>query len=320
MFKNMKKYSGQAIAIIMIVLVVATVVGASLYSRMVTNTGEIVDTRESQRALEQADSILDVFISSDLPTLQGILSNLLIANAGEKKFTSVMDTNPDVGLKGFLGTQIDTTILDNVRSVTGWCEPPEKGSSIEITISYADQNHVVEYNVGDVVAINTANVNMATLDDACRIRLDLTARGNGDSLFSTKYVYMDSNGVVPYKLDDMELRCVKNTGDVAQCGSGIVAPTDSIVERIASGGSITINPKLSNLYEFRLLPLKEKLGVAVIPQSCGNVFNNYAIRAKVTCKGDTREKQVVIPSVNNMGYSALFDYTIYNANGTLNPN
>jgi len=150
-----------------------------------------------------------------------------------------------------------------------------------------------------------------------------TPRGNGDSLFSTKYVYMDKStgDVTPYKLTDMELYCVKNTGDVATCGEGSVAPTESLTGKLASGGTIQANPTIANLYEFRILPLKEKLGVSVVPNSfCGDAFSNFVVRAKVTCKGDTREKQVVIPSVNNMGYSALFDYTIYNANGTLNPN
>ena len=153
MLKNMKKYSGQAIAIIMIVLVVATVVGASLYSRMIRNTGEIVDTRESQRALEQADSILDVFVSADLPMVQGLMSSALATN-NPTKFNTISD------LEAFLNNgdgvnDIDITILEEVGTITGWCEPPESGSSLEVTVSYGDQNSVIEYNVGDVIAINT---------------------------------------------------------------------------------------------------------------------------------------------------------------------
>lgn len=320
MLKNMKKYSGQAIAIIMIVLVVATVVGASLYSRMIRNTGEIVDTRESQRALEQADSILDVFVSADLPMVQGLMSSALATN-NPTKFNTISD------LEAFLNNgdgvnDIDITILEEVGTITGWCEPPEKGSSLEVTVSYGDQNSVIEYNVGDVIAINTSNIDVTTIP-GCLVDMYFTPRGNGDSLFSTKYVYMDkgTGDVTPYKLTDMELYCVKNTGDVATCGEGSVAPTESLTGKLASGGTIQANPTIANLYEFRILPLKEKLGVSVVPNSfCGDAFSNFVVRAKVTCKGDTREKQVVIPSVNNMGYSALFDYTIYNANGTLNPN
>ena len=73
----MKRYPGQAIAIIMVVLVVAAVIGASLYSRMIRNKGEVVDTRESQKALEQAANVLDAFTTSDLPSLQKLLSEKL---------------------------------------------------------------------------------------------------------------------------------------------------------------------------------------------------------------------------------------------------
>lgn len=305
----MRKYSGQAIAIIMIVLVVATVIGASLYSRMIRNSAEIVDTRESQRALEQADSLLDVFISADLPSTQSLMSSTLSAE-NPKRFDNIS------ALKVFLSDgEIDTSILDGVGTITGWCEPPETGSSLEVTLSYADETSVIEYNVGDVVALNTSNV---TVPDGCKVDLNLTTRGDGDHLFTTKYVYMDGVNVTPYKLEDMQLYCL---GD---CSTPSVAPTDSIAGYFSSGDVMTLDMyslAQNSLYEFRLLPLKEKLGVAVIPNAqCGDIFSNYVVRAKVTCKGDTREKQVVIPSVNNMGYSSLFDYTIYNSNGTLNPN
>ena len=69
----MKKYSGQAIAIIMIVLVVAVVIGGSLYSRVVRNKGEVVDTIDSQKALEQAGNVLDAFVAIDLSSLQNLI-------------------------------------------------------------------------------------------------------------------------------------------------------------------------------------------------------------------------------------------------------
>ena len=93
----MKKYSGQAIAIIMVVLVVAAVIGASLYSRMIRNKGEVVDTRESQKALEQAGNVLDAFITLDLPSLQKLLSDQLSADDNGEIVLSDID-----GIRSFL--------------------------------------------------------------------------------------------------------------------------------------------------------------------------------------------------------------------------
>lgn len=314
----MKKYSGQAIAIIMIVLVVATVIGASLYSRMIQNSGEVVDTRESQRALEQADSILDAFISSDLGVLQSkIRESLAASNGAPVIFPRISELDNYFNTVPLIAS--DVNILDNI----GWCDSDlEMNSSIEVSIDYADETSPVYYDVGDVMAINLNGV--SSIPAGCNINLGLQPGGSEDHLFSIKYIYMDkvSGDVSPYKLDDMLLYCAK-TQDENSCGDESVAPTSSIVAKVKLPGQINIsNATLTtpNLYEIRLIPLKEKVGVSVLPDSCGDVFSNYRIRAKVNCKGDVREKQVVIPSVNNMGYSALFDYTIYNSNGSLSPN
>jgi len=231
-----------------------------------------------------------------------------LSNTGPQTFNSIS------ALKTYLTTKpIDTKILD---SITGWCDETDTGSALEVTLSYADDTSSIEYDVGEVMAINTSSVSVPA---SCLVDLVLTVAGDGDHLFTTKYVYMDGSGnVTPYKLDDMKLYCLSSSGT---CAGDSVAPTSSISGVYSSGGRITVNPRLANLYEFRLIPLKEKIGVAVVPNEvCGDIFNNYVVRAKVTCKGDTREKQVIIPNVNNMGYPALFDYTIYNSNGTLSPN
>ncbi len=303
----MKKYSGQAIAIIMIVLVVATVLGASLYSRMIRNKGAVVDTRESQRALEQADNILDTFVSSDLPVLQAAIGALLKADADH-----IIEYDYDRLRTFFVDNHLDTSIFDEIASASDWCEDTNS-SSIITTISYADKDSAIEYDVGEAMALNVGGATGLT---GCSAKLYFTPAGSGNHLFSVKHVYMDTSGnVTPYQLGHMKLYCL----GVSPCGD-VVAPSDSIESYLVSGGSLTVDLSLPNLYEVRVLPLKGKLGIAVVPTGCGDLFNNYKINAKVSCKGEVREKQVIIPSLNNMGYTPLFDYTIYNANGTLSPN
>jgi hypothetical protein len=129
---------------------------------------------------------------------------------------------------------------------------------------------------------------------------------------------MGSDGSVhPYALDDMKLYCL-NTSGSDDCGDGSVAPTDSIERILGNGGIITLDLKTSNLYEFRILPLKEKIKIGLKDQ-CNNLLSNYLIKSTVTCTGQERTMQVVIPNAANMGYSPLFDYTIYNSSGTLTP-
>ncbi len=302
----MKKYKGQAIAIIMVVLVVAAVIGASLYSRMMRNKGEVVDTRESQKALEQAGNVLDAFTTSDLPSLQSLISSQL---AGDDDGLITLDNMG--AIETFLSSLGDTMDLGLLDVGTGSsCSEPT------VTITYADLSDGVEYGVGDAMAINVGDL---SLPAGCRVQLSFYTAGSGDHLFTTKYVYMDSGeNVRQYALDDMKLYCLNSFGS-GDCGSGSVAPRDSIEQILANGGIITLDlTTYSNLYEFRILPLKEKIKIGLKDQ-CNNLLSNYLIKSTVTCTGQERTMQVVIPNAANMGYSSLFDYTIYNSSGTLTP-
>ena len=302
----MKKYSGQAIAIIMVVLVVAAVIGASLYSRMMRNKGEVVDTRESQKALEQAGNVLDAFTTSDLLSLQKLLSQQLKENEGEIVLDNI------AGISSFLqslgGDQINLGSLGLGEGSS--CSEPV------VTITYAQASDGIEYGVGDVMAINVDGVDIPY---DCMATLTFYTAGSGDHLFTTKYVYVDEDGnVQPYKLEDMKLYCLNSTG--SDCKEESVAPTHSIEGTLASGGSITLNVDQPNLYEFRILPLKEKIKIGLQGNAaCNHLLDNYSIKSTVSCTGQERTMQVVIPNAMNMGYPSLFDYTIYNSSGTLTP-
>ena len=246
----MKKYSGQAIAIIMVVLVVAAVIGASLYSRMIRNKGEVVDTRESQKALEQAGNVLDAFTTSDLPSLQNLLSRKLSEDDDGK---IVLDNIGAIGafLQELGGDQMTLGLLGFGES--GSCSEPV------VTITYAQASDGIEYGVGDVMAINVDGVD---IPDGCVATLTFDPAGSGDHLFTTKYVYTEDDGdVIPYALDDMELYCLNSSGS-DNCGDGSVAPTSSIKQKLGKGGSITLYFP-DNLYEFRILPLKEKIKIGL---------------------------------------------------------
>jgi hypothetical protein len=305
----MKKYSGQAIAIIMVVLVVAAVIGASLYSRMVRNKGEVVDTRESQKALEQAGNVLDAFTTLDLPSLQKLLSDQLSADDNGEIVLSDID-----GIRSFLqglnGEQMELGLLG--------FEGDSSCSEPVVTITYAQASDGIEYGVGDVMAINVDGVD---IPDGCVATLTFDPAGSGDHLFTTKYVYTEDDGSVqPYELNDMELYCLNSSGS-DNCGNGTVAPTESIKQKLGKGNSITLNfAEHSNLYEFRILPLKEKIKIGLKGSTeCVHILDNYSIKSTVTCTGQERTMQVVIPNAMNMGYPSLFDYTIYNSQGTLTP-
>lgn len=312
--KKGKKYSGQAIAIIMVVLVVATVIGASLYSRMIKNREALTETKESSRALEQADSILDLVISSDLGIVQEYFEECL-AEEGKCEFLNLGQ------FVTFFGGALDPGMYNQI---TDWCESDPTAeaniSSIEITVEYADIDDYQEWSVGSVMALKIGGLGIAP---GCNLTLGFESAGPGDELFTVKRVYADTDGnVKPYEENDLLLYCFAASGNCA----APVAPGSSIAETLSpSNKTLSIDLGAVSggfpLYEIRVLPLYGKIGISIgVPECASASLHNYKVNAKVNCKGDYREKEVIIPNVNNLGYPALFDYTIYNSTGVLKPN
>ncbi len=136
----MKKYSGQAIAIIMIVLVVAVVIGGSLYSRVVRNKGEVVDTIDSQKALEQAGNVLDAFVAIDLSSLQNLISQQLKSSPNEEIILDNLSKINEFLLLLNSEDNLDLSLLDLGND--NLCSEPV------VNITYEQLTDGIEYEVG----------------------------------------------------------------------------------------------------------------------------------------------------------------------------
>lgn len=299
----MKKYSGQAIAIIMVILVVAAVIGASLYSRMIRNKGEVIDTRESSKALEQSGNILDAFITIDIRTLQDGLYDKLTEEGGKITIEATrLDDLTDniVAYFGEIGLELEELTMD------------ASCSNYKMSFEFALPSEGPEYNVGDVMAINLSSV--PTVQSGCEVDLNFPSGDN--KIFTVKEVYSHVSGVgyAPYRLEDMEVYCTNNCRGMS--------PTTSFEEWMTKP-ILTYDMyalKNSGLTELRVIPLKGtiEIGVSSSPQ-CNNIFDQFLIKATSICSGQERTMQVIIPSATNFGYDPMFDYTIYNSNGALAP-
>jgi len=312
-----EKYSGQAIAIIMVLLVVATIIGFSIYSRMESNREVQVETKESTMALSQADTLLRVFTSSDLATVQEAMNKSLVEDCLDEEEGCVFNGIEEITEALILLSLEYEEIYDNVDN---WCEDPESPvnatSNIKLTMTKASSEDFVTYTVGDVFALNTKDL---TFTEPCSVELFVEGlEASEDEVFTVKEVFMDTSGnVKPYSNDpdDMLLYSIGPAPEVAPTGSvEMNYPID--------GANITaLMSKASGsykLYEYRLIPLKGNVEIAIdsISAGCAGAFTNYKIVATVTCNNEERSKKVIIPSANNSGYEALFDYTIYNEGAT----
>lgn len=318
-----RTYSGQAIAIIMVVLVVATVLGASLYSRTLKNKEAATNTKDSMMAVEQADSLLDLFVRADFAFLQSLFTEVAEDPEGEIVYTTIGE------IKELLdrGGVVDTSILDGNTGISNWCEDTSMGSSIKLTIAPADPTtDYVDVRVGSARVFNLKD---NTYTPPCSMTLMFEARESTPTLFTIKKIYGNSSDEIEAYVNDgttdnMVAYCFTPDGSACPADLGVAQPRTSF-NNLEAGNTLSIDLTETNgsgipLYMIRVIPLNNTLAVANtdVSHCSSNSFSYLKINAGVNCYGSFREKQIMIPGVDSLGYSSLFDYTIYNT-GTLEP-
>ena len=325
--RNSKKsiYSGQAIAIIMVILVVATVLGASLYSRTLKNREAAINTKDSIKAVEQADSLLDLFVRADFQFLQELAQE--IQTDGEQVFENTTE------IKGFLdGKSVDSSMIGQI---TDWCEydaEDNPSSNLKLTIAEALPSDFVDVRVGSARVFNLeGNTYQPT---PCSLALTFEARESSPTIFAIKKIYGDSNNIAEYVndpgtvpgIDDIKAYCFTPTtpGCTPDELQGIAAPEGSFLD-LEANYTVPIDLKEMRdalpLYQIRVIPLNNTVGISHSDVSgCSTKsFSYMKVNAAVNCYGSFREKQIMVPGADSLGYSSLFDYAIYNI-GTLRPN
>lgn len=307
-FRNV--YSGQAIAIVMVILVVASVLGVSLYSRTLKGNQSVVDKQDSDASLEQVDIILDLIASeASFETLSGLVEEA--------------DTLP-IEYKDLNTFATDANIDPSILTTVPWCEESAEGtsaSSLKIALGITDPSEKIDVTEGNDRTFNFEGT--SGLSSCAPLRIYFYSAGGSESVFTIKKIYMDSNdNVKDYSENDILAYCVSENGT---CSEETVSPTSSLEEVIGSGDYIDVSLGASGAYELKeikIIALKGDISTSFEKPVCDaldNVNLSYVkINVGVNCFGSYREKQMIFPSTWNLGYSTIFDYTIYN-NGELRP-
>lgn len=304
-FRNV--YSGQAIAIVMVILVVASVLGVSLYSRTLKGNQSVVDKQDSDASLEQVDIILDLIASeASFETLSGLVEEA--------------DTLP-IEYKDLNTFATDANIDPSILTTVPWCEESAEGtsaSSLKIALGITDPSEKIDVTEGND---RTFNFEGTSIDTGCQLPVTVNLGGSSQAVFAVKRIYMNSSGEVKdYAEEDMKAYCVSENGT---CTDGSVEPIDSL-EQIGTGDTINIEIEDVGSYdlaEVKIITLKGIISTSFGEPTCSIEDLNLSyikINVGVNCSGSYREKQMVFPSMRNLGYSTIFDYTIYN-NGVLRP-
>jgi type II secretory pathway pseudopilin PulG len=323
---NKNTLRAQALAIVMVVLVVASIIGVALFSRMAKDKRLAVEEQNSAAAAQAAEGLLDVLVGADIDDLESVIADDLIT----------MPIQGFDGIKAFIGDELG--LVDSATALpdeTDWCPgavTSEEETYINLTIARTEPEDFPEVQPGSVRAYNMVGATFT--GNECFLKLRFQPKET-DAVFVIKYVYMPG-GSEP---DTFAAYCGEN-----DC-TGITNVTDytnidplqgprnnSYIDYNEDGSEndeIDLYNEVENkgLMEIRILPIKGSWGIStevvnssgIESSSCiSKQFNQVKVEADAVCQGAARPFQMILPGSGNLGYSTLFDYGIYD-NGFFQP-
>ena len=318
-----KKYSAQALAIAMVVLVVSSILAISIYSRISKDKTLSLDERASAEALEVSDLILDYLTDASI--------NDVITAAEEASDTQTIETG--ISLTQDADTTQISSLLETIGINAGLdsldiCPLSVAGNSYVLSLTEGDLNTYFEIRPGQMMALPLKGM---ALGDDCSTVLKAAVRGDSTAGFTitkvygtgytedglaTSYKQYDEADVVHYCFSSGSKCNNSNFLDSSSDGVNWVYFADD------NTGQIDLNLKATSgeyqLDEVKITAIGGTVGIAyqiTNPESCTQDLKMINVQAAANCSGSYRGKSVLIPK--KQWESPIFNYTIFNGEGSL---
>lgn len=312
-------YKTQALAISMVVLVVASIIAVSVYSRVLKDKGLSVEERASAEALEVSDLLLDkltiVPINNIISTIESITEQPFDFSTG---VTLEENNNGEADISSLL-TGLGLTY--NLQDI-GFCKITD-GNQYVVSVKEADEDTPYEIRGGQVWSLPTDGKDF---DEECSLNLKITKGDTnaGFQIFKTYAKYNESGDITEYKeydYDDMTNYCFgeeatgcNNTNFLDSDNWEVYVPgTPMNIPLIAEAA-----PEGYELSDIRVRSIGGNIGIAYtmgVNNSCIDGFRMIQVRAAAYCNSVYRGKEVLIPE--KKWSNVLFDYVLFNGDGSM---
>lgn len=306
--KNIKnRYSAQALAIAMVVLVVSSIIGLAIYSRAAKDKLLSVGERASAEALEVSDLILN-----QLTTVSINKVTQTIAGEGNTfDYENGVTLNESNGQISDLFTKLG---LEGAFTGLNFCPVQMEGNEYYLKIKEASPDTYFEIRAGQVMAFPIKGQSIGL---GCNASISFAIRGDSNVGFSVERIYGRNytNGIAqeykPYAIDDVKQYCFS-------------CKTDTFLgdewNQVADRESINFDlNELSGTYkldEIRVKAIGGTIGVGyALTTECTQGFRLIDVQASANCDGTYRGKQILIPE--KRWSSPVFDYSLFNGQGSL---
>ncbi len=311
-----KKYEAQALAIAMVVMVVSSLIGISIYSRSMKDKGLVLEERASAEALEVADLILDKLTPYPMSFVVDAIVEIKELDEFNYENGIVLKENRENTDLTRLLTKLEVLQIGNLSDLLGPLCPVSQGlNEYQLTLKESDNDTYYEVKAGSAWSLPTRN-----LQESCALDLNLEIRGDSRSGFVLTKVYCnyDIDGNVTdckkYEDDDILNYCFSSNG--SDCNNQNFLDEEWTKYRVNDKEVISLSIGEYPLSEVRIKAIFGTIGITYsLPSECVNGFRMYQLRATANCSGVYRGKEIIIPEAK--WYNPLFDYVLFNSGGSL---
>ncbi len=303
------KYESQALAIAMVVLVVCSIIGMSIYSRVAKDKTLTIEEQASSEALEIADLLLDYIIQTPIETVVTIYNQRTPSN-GE----SLVESKSEISS---YFTSLGITNLSNLSF--GTCKIKENDvNEYTLKVQEADESTAFEIRPGQVRSFITKGL---TLSDTCSAQIKLNVRGENQTGFTISKIYSTTDGKIKqYETTDTESYCFSpGTGCYNKnfYGEAWIPYTVNQTKDLALVESVEYSGETYNLDEIRIKAVGGTVALTYNLDSECEVdgLRMIQVQAGANCNGVYRSKEILIPETK--WSSTIFDYVIFNGQGSI---
>ncbi len=313
----MKRYEGQALAVIMIILVVASILGLSMYSRTVKDTRRVAFEKSSAESYEVSESIIESLRGMSVSEIETVCADSRFGGQSIRstdgcRVTGVSDINEFLSRLG---------VLVNIESI-GKCSG--SSSTVEIIAKIATDQDEIEIGEGQARAFIFKG--QVPSPAACNLNLVFDPKGQ-DTVgvgISRKYATAATGTLKTYRNYTqavMRQYCIHKLGIGCDTNASLLGTWtplqagDPLVVSLA-----TVDSGINRMEEVRVTSFGGSIGVraSVSPAQCVKDWEMVKIVVNANCSGASRGVEIQFPQ--NDWALPIFDYVIYNGSGALGDN
>lgn len=299
MNKKFKTYSGQALAIIMIVLVVSSIIGFSVFNRSLRDKKSTIQERDSGEAYEVVDILLDTMLQYS-----------------SEEWMDGITLGTEYSYMGGIGNLQDL-LLDNygfdINSLN-MCKVQDGSNKYTLKLDYGNSDTLYQVEPGQAFTFLVEEGDQPPAN--CKIRVTFITTGLPENTgFMLNQIFRTSNAI-PTQIADYDYPNALTYCLIGSCPNFDKFPPG--LPTFSNPFDIDMNQPLlidraqiiaiNNPIQFQFEPTTE----------CEDRFKTLVLRTSATCNGVYRAKEIIVP-VHRAHYS-IFNYVLFNGNGPMNSN